>query len=271
MRVPVRPRLERAAHQARGGAFGLAREAVEGPELVEEGRAARRRHQVAQDQPVLEVGVAARTVADLEVRLLGGHVAQRDRHLQRQLDVGKAAAKELELGHHELAAERGRHRHPQSARAGRGALARHLLQRGERGAHMLQIGCALAGEGEITATEQADAEVRFELADAMADRAHGHAQLRRGAAGAAQARDRLEGEQALDRGDAAGRHLGMTPGGRADNRKGGREDRIMRANARPPKCATPPKHPTAPSRFARKPTPTTVPRRPPAPSPSMEA
>ncbi len=179
---------------------------------------------------MLEVGVAAGAVADLEVGLLGDDVAQGDRHLQGELDVRPVAAEELELGHHELAAERGRHRHPQPRRHGRRALARQLAQRGERDADLLQVGRALGGRGEVAAREQPHAEVGLELAQAVAHRAHGHAQLFGRTARAAQARDRLEGEQALDGRDASMGHGGGAWGDVREDAKTA-DAPIMRATA----------------------------------------
>ena len=96
--------LQRAADQAGLRDLGFALEAVEGAELVEVAGAAGWRHLLGQNQLVLEIGIATRAIAHLEVGLFGGDVEQRDRHLEDQLDVGIGAAKQLLPGRHELPA-----------------------------------------------------------------------------------------------------------------------------------------------------------------------
>ena len=90
-----------------------------------------------------------------------------------------------------------------------------LLEGGKPDPDVGEIGGAGGGQAEILAAEQFAADVCFELAYAMTDGARGHAQFVGRAGGAAQAGERLKGEQALNGRNVRGRHRGLSrrPGG----------------------------------------------------------
>ncbi len=85
---------------------------------------------------------------------------------------------------------------------GRRGGAGKALQRAQPFAHMGQVGAAVGGERKICPAKQPRAQNLLQLLDAVADRAGRDAQLVGRQRHAAQARQRLEGKQALDGRDA---------------------------------------------------------------------
>jgi hypothetical protein len=80
---------------------------------------------------------------------------------------------------------------------------------------MGQVFAAFGGQRKVGPAEQLGADDLFELLDAVADRAGRHVQLFRGLGDAAQPRQRLKGQQALDGRDAgSGSHVSTDAGHR---------------------------------------------------------
>jgi len=73
-------------------------------------------------------------------------VPKRTAHLQREVDLGVGVAELLEARQQHRARKRGRDGDAQLAPAGRGRVARKLLQRGQAVAHMGQVLAAFGGE-----------------------------------------------------------------------------------------------------------------------------
>jgi hypothetical protein len=206
-RKPGAPGFERAADQPCARNFGRGAKAVEGAKFIEEARAAGGHHFFFEQQPVFAIGVRTGAVAHFEVGLLGRDVEQRNRHLQHQFDVRIDVAEQLEPRHEELAAEGGRDGDAQARRMRCCISERRGLQRRKAGAHVGEISGTVGRKAEIAAAEELEAHVRFELADAVADRAGRDAQFIGRAARVAQPGHGFEGEQALDRGDVLEGHV----------------------------------------------------------------
>ena len=130
------------------------------------------------------------------------------------LDAGIGVLERGHAGHQPFGGERGGGADGQqpvaigAAQPGGGA-----AQVLERAAHRRQVGLRLACQLQraVAAHEQGDAELLLQPADQVADRGLGDVQLVRGAGEAEMARRRLEGAQAVQRGQ--GRHgaqLSMT-------------------------------------------------------------
>ncbi len=102
-----------ARNQVRQGSSGLFSSAaasrsstrVERAVLAQEGGRGQRRHLVGQQAQVLDVGIAPGAEADGQVGVLGHHVQQRNGHLQRQVDLGVGLDEAAQARHQDGARE----------------------------------------------------------------------------------------------------------------------------------------------------------------------
>ena len=203
---PGAPRFQRAAQQL--GTLQLGH-AVEGSVLQQVVRRGQRRDLVLQQADVFDVGIAAGAKAYREVGVFGDHVQQRDRHLQRQVDLGVVVHEMAQPRHQDGACKGGRHRHLELAFARHRRATGKARQHAQAFAHMGQVFAAFGGQREVGPAKQPRAQQLFQLLDAVADGTGRDAQLLRRLGARAQPRQCLKGQQTLDRRDANA-HLKIT-------------------------------------------------------------
>ena len=208
MPVPRRPGLQRTLDQPGLGEFFARFETRERPVFAEEVRAAGRCKFIGLYEPVFAVSVVACTKTHLKIGRVSREIGHGNRDVKREVDVGVGRTEQLELGHEQLTAERGRHGHAHAQALLLTGARRHLLQRSQARLHITEIGRPFNREREIT-QEQLDAQEVFQLPDAVADGADGDAKLLAGFACAAQPRDGLEGDEALDGRNASEAQAGL--------------------------------------------------------------
>ena len=200
---PGAPGLQRAAQQGHVvQILRLQKRAM----LTHKGRRGHGRDHIFGQAHVLHVGIAPGAKAHGQVGVLGHHIEQRDRDLQGQVNLRIGIGELAQARNDHRAGKGGRDRQTKLAFAGCGTGAGKLLQDGQAFAHMGQIFTAFGGERKVGATEQLGANNLFQLTHPVADRAGGDKQLFRGLGHAAQTRQRLKGQQALDGRDACGAH-----------------------------------------------------------------
>ena len=155
---------------------------------------------------MLHVGVATGAKTHHQVGVFGHHVQQRDGHLQGQVNLGVGLGELAQARDQDGARKGGGDRQAQFAFARRSSRGGKLLQHGQTFAHMGQVFAALGGERKIGPTKQLGANDLLQLLDAVAHGAGRDAQLLGGLRDAAQARQRLKRQQALDGRNAGGGH-----------------------------------------------------------------
>ena len=196
---PAAPGLERAAQQRQAFEIGGLLERPVGAHKRRRGQGG---EHIARQLHMFHVGVMAGAEAHDQVGIFRHHVEQWNAHMQRQVDLGVGLGELAQPRNQHAAGKCRRDGDLQPAPAGRAGAAGKALQRAQAFTHMRQIGAAFAGQREIGPPEQPAAQHLLELAHPVAHGAGRDAQLLGGLRHAAQPRQRLEGQQALDGGDA---------------------------------------------------------------------
>ena len=200
---PGAPGLQRAAQQR------LVVDALRGLKRAVLAQELRRCHggdHIVGDAYMFQVGVSASAKAHHQIGVFGDHVEQRDRDLHGDVDLGIGLGEFTQTRNHHRARKRGGDRQTQFALARRSTDVGELLQNRQPLTHIGQVFAAFGGERKIRAAEQLGANDLLQLARPVAHRAGGDAQFFRGLRDAAQTRQRLKGQQALNGGNAGNTH-----------------------------------------------------------------